>query len=106
MVGAKRRTARECLTRVLGGERTDLREVRPSIEGSRPRVAFMHGFSEHQLIGAFLAIAGLLFATRGMAELCRRLGQPEVLGELLGGFLIGAVGAGRHRARAVYCAFF
>ena len=49
----------------------------------------MHGFSEHQLLGAFLAIAVVLLAARGMAEVSRRLGQPEVLGELLGGFLIG-----------------
>ncbi len=49
----------------------------------------MHGFSEHQLLGAFLAIAVVLLVTRGMAELSRGLGQPEVLGELLGGFLIG-----------------
>lgn len=49
----------------------------------------MHGFSEHQLLGAFLAIAVVLLFARGMAELSRRLGQPEVLGELLGGFLIG-----------------
>ncbi len=49
----------------------------------------MHGFSEHQLLGAFLAIAVVLLVTRGMAEASRRLGQPEVLGELLGGFLIG-----------------
>lgn len=49
----------------------------------------MHGFTEHQLLGAFLAIALVLLVARGMAELCRRLGQPEVLGELLGGFLIG-----------------
>ncbi len=49
----------------------------------------MHGFSEHQLLGAFLAIAVVLLVTRGMAEVSRRLGQPEVLGELLGGFLIG-----------------
>ena len=49
----------------------------------------MHGFSENQLLGAFLAIALVLLVARGMAELCRRLGQPEVLGELLGGFLIG-----------------
>ncbi|MGI4830252.1 MAG: cation:proton antiporter [Janthinobacterium lividum] len=55
----------------------------------------MHGFSEHQLLGAFLAIAVVLLSARGMAELSRRLGQPEVLGELLGGFLIGpsALGA-------------
>lgn len=49
----------------------------------------MHGFSENQLFGTFLAIAVLLLVTRGMAELCRRVGQSEMLGELLGGFLIG-----------------
>lgn len=49
----------------------------------------MHAFSEHQLLGAFLAIALVLLVARGMAEVCRKLGQPEVLGELLGGFLIG-----------------
>ncbi len=49
----------------------------------------MHGFSEHELLGAFLAIAVVLLVTRGMAEVSRRLGQPEVLGELLGGFVIG-----------------
>ncbi len=49
----------------------------------------MHGYSEHQLIGAFLAIAVMLLVTRGMADLSRRLDQPEVLGELLGGFFIG-----------------
>jgi len=49
----------------------------------------MHGYSEHQLLGAFLAIAVVLLVTRSMAELSRRLGQPEVLGELLGGFIIG-----------------
>ncbi len=49
----------------------------------------MHGFSEHQLLGAFLGMALVLLAARGVAELCRRLGQPEVLGELLGGFVIG-----------------
>ena len=49
----------------------------------------MHGFTEHQLLGAFMGIALVLLAARGMAELCRKLGQPEVLGELLGGFVIG-----------------
>ncbi len=49
----------------------------------------MNTFSEHELLGAFLAVAVVLLVTRGMAELSRRLRQPEVLGELLGGFLIG-----------------
>ncbi len=49
----------------------------------------MHGFTENQLLGAFLAILAVLLAARGTAELSRRLKQPEVLGELLGGFVIG-----------------
>ena len=49
----------------------------------------MHGFTEHELLGTFCAIAALLLLARAMAELAQRLGQPEVLGELLGGFLIG-----------------
>ncbi len=49
----------------------------------------MQGFSEHELLGTFCAIAALLLVARGMAEAARRLGQPEVLGELLGGFIIG-----------------
>ena len=36
-----------------------------------------------------MAVLVVLLAARGTAELCRRLGQPEVLGELLGGFIIG-----------------
>ncbi len=49
----------------------------------------MHGFTENQLLGAFLAVLVVLLAARAMAELSRRLKQPEVLGELLGGFVIG-----------------
>ena len=49
----------------------------------------MQAFTENQLLGAFLAVLVVLLAARGTAELCRRLKQPEVLGELLGGFIIG-----------------
>jgi len=49
----------------------------------------VHGFTENQLLGAFLAVLVVLLAARAMAELSRRLKQPEVLGELLGGFVIG-----------------
>ena len=49
----------------------------------------MHAFSENQLLGAFLAVVVVLLAARGAAEISRRLKQPEVLGELLGGFIIG-----------------
>jgi Kef-type K+ transport system membrane component KefB len=49
----------------------------------------LQAFSENQLLGAFLAILVVLLAARGTAEVSRRLKQPEVLGELLGGFVIG-----------------
>ena len=49
----------------------------------------MHGLSELDILFTLIAFALLLLATRAMAELARRFGQPEVLGELLGGFLIG-----------------
>ncbi len=49
----------------------------------------MQGLSEHEVLLSFLAFALLLLATRATAELARRLGQPEVLGELIGGFLVG-----------------
>jgi Kef-type K+ transport system membrane component KefB/nucleotide-binding universal stress UspA family protein len=49
----------------------------------------MHGLTEEQVFLSLLAFALLLLATRAAAEVARRLGQPEVLGELLGGFIIG-----------------
>ena len=49
----------------------------------------LHAFTENQLLGAFLAVMVVLLAARGTAEVSRRLSQPEVLGELLGGFIIG-----------------
>lgn len=49
----------------------------------------MQSLSEHQLLAALLAVAVILVVGRGAAELARRLGQPEVLGELLGGVLLG-----------------
>ena len=49
----------------------------------------MHGLSELDVLLSLIAFATLLLATRACAELARRFGQPEVLGELLGGFLIG-----------------
>ena len=49
----------------------------------------MHSLSEEQILLSLLAFALLLLATRTVAEVARRFGQPEVLGELLGGFLIG-----------------
>ncbi len=49
----------------------------------------MHGLTETDVLLSLVAVAALLLATRATAELARRFGQPEVLGELLGGFLIG-----------------
>ncbi len=49
----------------------------------------MHGLTESQVLLSLLAFALLLLSTRAVAEVARRFGQPEVLGELLGGFLIG-----------------
>jgi Kef-type K+ transport system membrane component KefB/nucleotide-binding universal stress UspA family protein len=45
--------------------------------------------SEHDILLSLLALAVILLVGRGTAEVARRLGQPEVLGELLGGFLLG-----------------
>lgn len=49
----------------------------------------MKNLSEHQLLLTILAIALILVVGRGSAEIARRFRQAEVLGELLGGFLIG-----------------
>ena len=65
----------------------------------------MNGFTENQLLGAFLAILVVLLAARGMAELSRRLRQPEVLGELLGGFIIGPSVLGALFPRAFHLLF-
>jgi len=50
--------------------------------------------SEHQLLHGLLAIAAILVIGRGTAEVARRLGQPEVLGLLLGGIVLGPSGIG------------
>ena len=49
----------------------------------------MPGISEEQLLGSLFAIGIILLVGRGMAECARRFGQPEVLGELIGGFVLG-----------------
>lgn len=55
----------------------------------------MQGLSDEALLRALVALACILLAGRGMAELARRVGQPEVLGELVGGVVLGpsALGA-------------
>lgn len=49
----------------------------------------MATLSEHEILLGLLALALILVVGRGAAEVARRLGQPEVLGELVGGFLLG-----------------
>lgn len=49
----------------------------------------MHSLSEHEVLIALIALAVILTLARAMAELARRIGQPEVLGELCAGFLLG-----------------
>ena len=61
----------------------------------------MHGLTENDVLLSLVAFAILLLATRAMAELARRFDQPEVLGELLGGFLIGPSALG-----AIFPTFF
>ena len=49
----------------------------------------MRGLTESELLFALLGIAAILVVGRGTAELARRVGQPEVLGELVGGVILG-----------------
>jgi Kef-type K+ transport system membrane component KefB/nucleotide-binding universal stress UspA family protein len=65
----------------------------------------MQGLSEHEVLFSFLAFAILLLATRSAAELARRFGQPEVLGELMGGFLVGPSVLGALAPRAFRLTF-
>src|SRR4051812_33576182 len=48
-----------------------------------------HSLTEHQVLIALIALVLILVLARAMAELARRVGQPEVLGELFAGFLLG-----------------
>lgn len=49
----------------------------------------MQGLSEGQLLLALFGLALILVAARAAGEIARRVGQPEVLGQLLAGFLLG-----------------
>ncbi|HZT97319.1 MAG TPA: cation:proton antiporter [Chloroflexota bacterium] len=49
----------------------------------------MPALSEQQLLFGLLAIAVILLMARAGGELARRLRQPEVLGELFAGFVLG-----------------
>jgi Kef-type K+ transport system membrane component KefB/nucleotide-binding universal stress UspA family protein len=44
---------------------------------------------EHQLIGFLVALAVVIVLARLLGELARRMGQPEVLGQLVAGVLLG-----------------
>ncbi|MDQ2741240.1 MAG: cation:proton antiporter, partial [Chloroflexota bacterium] len=45
--------------------------------------------TEQQLLFGLVALAVILVIGRASAQIATRLGQPEVLGELVGGFLLG-----------------
>ncbi len=49
----------------------------------------MQGLSEQQLLRSLIALAVILVAARAAGELARRLRQPEVLGELFAGVILG-----------------
>ena len=49
----------------------------------------VQGLSEQQLLRSLIALAVILVAARAAGELARRLRQPEVLGELFAGVILG-----------------
>lgn len=49
----------------------------------------MASLSETQLLHLLLALGVVLVAARGLGEVARRLGLPEVLGQLVAGVLLG-----------------
>ncbi len=55
----------------------------------------MQGLTEHQLILTLVTLAVLLVVARAMGAVARRLNQPEVIGELVAGFLLGPSVLGR-----------
>ncbi|WP_437594348.1 cation:proton antiporter domain-containing protein [Sorangium sp. So ce1000] len=62
----------------------------------------MHGLTERQVLLSLVALALILLTARAFGELARRLRQPEVLGELFGGVVlgpsvVGALAPGFHR---------
>nr|AAF26906.1 unknown [Sorangium cellulosum] len=63
----------------------------------------MHGLTERQVLLSLVTLALILVTARASGELARRLRQPEVLGELFGGVVlgpsvVGALAPGFHRA--------
>src|ERR1700687_1292332 len=49
----------------------------------------MRGLTQHQLFTFLIQFTVLLASARGMGALARRLKQPQIIGELLAGFLLG-----------------
>src|ERR1700693_881800 len=49
----------------------------------------MDKMTPHDITMMFLALGVLLLAARGLGDLAKRLRQPEVLGEILGGVVLG-----------------
>ncbi|MGH3720978.1 MAG: cation:proton antiporter [Pseudonocardiaceae bacterium] len=49
----------------------------------------MPSLDEHQLVGFLVALVVVIVLARLLGELARRLGQPEVLGQLVAGVLLG-----------------
>jgi Kef-type K+ transport system membrane component KefB/nucleotide-binding universal stress UspA family protein len=49
----------------------------------------MHTLTEHEVLLVLLALGIIIALARGMGDFARRLGQPEVLGQLFAGFLLG-----------------
>ncbi|MEO7193537.1 MAG: cation:proton antiporter [Pseudonocardiaceae bacterium] len=49
----------------------------------------MPSLDEHQLVGFLVALAVVIVLARLLGELARRVGQPEVLGQLVAGVLLG-----------------
>lgn len=55
----------------------------------------IHYLSEQQLLVFLVQVLVLLGAARGLGTVCRRLGQPALLGEILTGVLLGPTILGR-----------
>jgi Kef-type K+ transport system membrane component KefB/nucleotide-binding universal stress UspA family protein len=66
-----------------------LREQRTEWRRFWQRGRCVASLSEGQILLLLVDLAVILVVGRGGAEIARRVGQPEVLGELLGGFLLG-----------------
>ncbi len=49
----------------------------------------MHSTSEHQIVISLIILAVVIALGRGAGDVARRLGQPEVLGQLFAGVLLG-----------------